>query len=175
MRDIPSEIKITGSRPQASNIMATATGSITGTAPLGGISGIGTWEMLEMLFGMVVIMIYKIQFLYKKHIFMRVYIDINKFISLMRDLRKAKFIVRVLITFTVIAFGMVIFFVSNDTTTQYFGAAMVTNAWMIWMSAGKANTVETPTTAGPVNLPADIENPPDDIMLEVSDSHSHHE
>ena len=90
---------------------------------------------------------------------MRVYIDINKFISLMRDLRKAKFIVRVLITFTVIAFGMVIFFVSNDTTTQYFGAAMVTNAWMIWMSAGKANKVETPTTAGPVNLPADIENP----------------
>lgn len=60
----------------------------------------------------------------------------------MTDLRKAKFVVRVVLTIGIIAFGVAIFFLSHNTSMRWAGVTMVTNAWMIWMSSGKAKKDE---------------------------------
>lgn len=66
----------------------------------------------------------------------------------MTDLRKAKFVVRVVLTIGIIAFGVAIFFLSHNTSMRWAGVTMVTNAWMIWMSSGKAKKSENSASFG---------------------------
>lgn len=79
----------------------------------------------------------------------------------MTDLRKAKFVVRVVLTIGIIAFGVVIFFLSHNTSMRWAGVTMVTNAWMIWMSSGKAKNSASAGFGDENEGVRTIEDPPD--------------
>lgn len=60
----------------------------------------------------------------------------------------AKFVVRVLLTFSIFIVGVVLAFTASDESMQFWGLTLINGSWTAWLSPGKAKLKQALKRAG---------------------------